>query len=156
MMNIINGGEHADNPIDFQEFMIVPHGADTLADAVRWGSEIFHTLKKGPVTTRASGDCGMGDEGGFAPNIGSTNDAIEFILKSIEKAGYKPGEQVALALDCAATEFYKGGSYVISGEGKTLSLGAGWSTISPTSRRATRSGRSRTAWPRTTGRAGSC
>jgi enolase len=119
MMNIINGGEHADNPIDFQEFMIVPHGADTLADAVRWGAEIFHTLKKG--LSEAGLSTGIGDEGGFAPNIGSTNEAIEFILKSIEKAGYKPGEQVALALDCAATEFYKGGNYVISGEGKTLS-----------------------------------
>jgi enolase len=119
MMNIINGGEHADNPIDFQEFMIVPHGADTLADAVRWGAEIFHTLKKG--LSDAGLSTGIGDEGGFAPNIGSTDEAIEFILKSIEKAGYKPGEQVALALDCAATEFYKGGKYVISGEGKTLS-----------------------------------
>jgi enolase len=119
MMNIINGGEHADNPIDFQEFMIVPHGADTLADAVRWGAEIFHTLKKGLHDAGLS--TAVGDEGGFAPNIGSTNEAIEFILKSIEKAGYKPGEQVALALDCAATEFYKGGNYVISGEGKTLS-----------------------------------
>jgi len=119
MMNIINGGEHADNPIDFQEFMIVPHGADTLADAVRWGAEIFHTLKKS--LSEAGLSTGIGDEGGFAPNIGSTNEAIEFILKSIEKAGYKPGEQVALALDCAATEFYKGGNYVISGEGKTLS-----------------------------------
>jgi enolase len=118
MMNIINGGEHADNPIDFQEFMIVPHGADTLADAVRWGAEIFHTLKKG--LSEAGLSTGIGDEGGFAPNIGSTNEAIEFILNSIEKAGYKPGEQVALALDCAATEFYKGGNYVISGEGKTL------------------------------------
>jgi enolase len=118
MMNIINGGEHADNPIDFQEFMIVPHGADTLADAVRWGAEIFHTLKKGLHDAGLS--TSVGDEGGFAPNIGSTNEAIEFILKSIEKAGYKPGEQVALALDCAATEFYKGGKYVISGEGKTL------------------------------------
>jgi len=119
MMNIINGGEHADNPIDFQEFMIVPHGAGTIADAVRWGAEIFHTLKKG--LSEAGLSTGIGDEGGFAPNIGSTNEAIEFILKSIEKAGYKPGEQVALALDCAATEFYKGGNYVISGEGKTLS-----------------------------------
>ena len=119
MMNIINGGEHADNPIDFQEFMIVPHGAGTIADAVRWGAEIFHTLKKG--LSDAGLSTGIGDEGGFAPNIGSTNEAIEFILKSIEKAGYKPGEQVALALDCAATEFYKGGNYVISGEGKTLS-----------------------------------
>ncbi len=119
MMNIINGGEHADNPIDFQEFMIVPHGADTLADAVRWGAEIFHTLKKGLHDAGLS--TSVGDEGGFAPNIGSTTDALDFILKSIEKAGYTPGEQVAIALDCAATEFFKGGAYVMAGEGRTLS-----------------------------------
>jgi enolase len=118
MMNIINGGEHADNPIDFQEFMIVPHGADTLADAVRWGAEIFHTLKKGLHDAGLS--TSVGDEGGFAPNIGSTTDALDFILKSIEKAGYKPGEQVAIALDCAATEFFKDGAYVMAGEGRTL------------------------------------
>jgi enolase len=119
MMNIINGGEHADNPIDFQEFMIVPVGAETLADAVRWGAEIFHTLKKG--LSDAGLSTSVGDEGGFAPNIGSTDQAIEFILKSIEKAGYKPGEDVALALDCASTEFFKNGAYVMAGEGKTLS-----------------------------------
>ncbi|MDB5736607.1 MAG: eno, partial [Sphingomonas bacterium] len=119
MMNIINGGEHADNPIDFQEFMIVPHGAETLADAVRWGAEIFHTLKKG--LSEAGLSTSVGDEGGFAPNIGSTTQAIEFILKSLEKAGYRPGEDVALALDCASTEFFKDGAYVMAGEGKTLS-----------------------------------
>ncbi|WP_019833639.1 phosphopyruvate hydratase [Sphingomonas sp. PR090111-T3T-6A] len=119
MMNIINGGEHADNPIDFQEFMIVPHGADTLKDAVRWGAEIFHTLKKGLHDAGLS--TSVGDEGGFAPNIGSTTDALDFIMKSIEKAGYKPGEQVAIALDCASTEFFKDGKYVMAGEGKTLS-----------------------------------
>ena len=118
MMNIINGGEHADNPIDFQEFMIVPHGAETLAEAVRWGAEIFHTLKKGLHDAGLS--TSVGDEGGFAPNIGSTTDALDFILKSIEKAGYTPGDQVAIALDCAATEFFKGGAYVMAGEGKTL------------------------------------
>uniref|UniRef100_UPI0035CA7369 phosphopyruvate hydratase n=1 Tax=uncultured Sphingomonas sp. TaxID=158754 RepID=UPI0035CA7369 len=119
MMNIINGGEHADNPIDFQEFMIVPVGATSMIEAVRCGSEIFHTLKK------ALHDKGLatsvGDEGGFAPNIASTNEAIEFILKSIETAGYTPGDDVMLALDCAATEFYKNGKYEISGEGKSLS-----------------------------------
>ena len=119
MMNIINGGEHADNPIDFQEFMIVPVGATSMVEAVRCGSEIFHTLKK------ALHDKGLatsvGDEGGFAPNIASTNEAIEFILRSIETAGYTPGEDVMLALDCAATEFYKNGKYEISGEGKSLS-----------------------------------
>lgn len=119
MMNIINGGEHADNPIDFQEFMIVPVGATSMVEAVRCGSEIFHTLKK------ALHDKGLatsvGDEGGFAPNIASTNEAIEFILRSIETAGYTPGDDVMLALDCAATEFYKNGKYEISGEGKSLS-----------------------------------
>jgi enolase len=119
MMNIINGGEHADNPIDFQEFMIVPHGADTLAEAVRWGAEIFHTLKKG--LSDAGLSTSVGDEGGFAPNIGSTTDALDFILKSIEKAGYTPGDQVAIALDCAATEFFKDGAYVMAGENRTLS-----------------------------------
>ncbi len=119
MMNIINGGEHADNPIDFQEFMIVPVGADSMFDAVRCGSEIFHTLKKrlhekGLATA-------VGDEGGFAPNIASTTEALDFIMGSIEAAGYTPGDDVMLALDCAATEFFKDGAYHISGEGKVLS-----------------------------------
>ncbi len=119
MMNIINGGEHADNPIDFQEFMIVPVGASNIVEAVRCGSEIFHTLKKklhdkGLAT-------GVGDEGGFAPNIASTTEALDFIMASIESAGYKPGEDVMLALDCAATEYYKDGAYRMLGEGKTLS-----------------------------------
>ncbi|MCW2394300.1 MULTISPECIES: phosphopyruvate hydratase [unclassified Sphingobium] len=119
MMNIINGGEHADNPIDFQEFMIMPVGAESIAHAVQIGSEIFHTLKKGLHDKGLA--TGVGDEGGFAPNIASTDEALDFIMQSIEKAGYKPGENVVLALDCAATEFFKNGSYVISGEGKTLS-----------------------------------
>ncbi|MFA5968948.1 MAG: phosphopyruvate hydratase [Sphingomonas sp.] len=118
MMNIINGGQHADNPIDFQEFMIVPVGADSLFEAVRCGSEIFHTLKK------ALHDKGLatavGDEGGFAPNLASTTDALDFIMKSIEAAGYTPGDDVMLALDCAATEFFKDGAYHIDGEGKVL------------------------------------
>jgi enolase len=119
MMNIINGGEHADNPIDFQEFMIVPVGAENIVEAVRCGSEIFHTLKKklhdkGLAT-------GVGDEGGFAPNIASTSEALDFIMQSIEAAGYTPGEDVMLALDCAATEFFRDGAYHISGEGKVLS-----------------------------------
>jgi enolase len=119
MMNIINGGEHADNPIDFQEFMIVPVGADSLAEAVRCGAEIFHTLKKklhdkGLAT-------GVGDEGGFAPNIASTTDALDFIMSSIEAAGYQPGDNVMLALDCAATEYYRDGAYKMVGEGKTFS-----------------------------------
>ncbi|MEM6890402.1 MAG: phosphopyruvate hydratase [Pseudomonadota bacterium] len=119
MMNIINGGEHADNPIDIQEFMIMPVAAENIRDAVRMGSEVFHTLKKELSTAGMS--TGLGDEGGFAPELGSTRDALDFILKSIEKAGYKPGEEIYLALDCAATEYFKDGQYVLSGEGKTLS-----------------------------------
>jgi enolase len=118
MMNIINGGAHADNPIDFQEFMIVPVGADSLFDAVRWGSEIFHTLKKG--LSDAGLATAVGDEGGFAPALGSTRDALDFVLRSIEKAGYAPGEDVFLALDCAATEFFKNGRYEMTGEGRSL------------------------------------
>ena len=119
MMNIINGGEHADNPIDFQEFMVMPVGAPSLAEAVRWGSEIFHTLKKGLHEKGLA--TAVGDEGGFAPNLASTRAALDFIMASIEQAGFTPGEDVVLALDCAATEFFKGGKYEISGEG--LSLG---------------------------------
>ena len=118
MMNIINGGEHADNPIDIQEFMIMPVAASNIRDAVRMGSEVFHTLKK--ELSAAGLATGVGDEGGFAPNIASTREALDFILKSIEKAGYKPGDEIHLALDCAATEYYKDGKYVLSGEGKTL------------------------------------
>ncbi|MEO1967989.1 MAG: phosphopyruvate hydratase [Sphingomonadaceae bacterium] len=118
MMNIINGGEHADNPIDIQEFMIMPIGAPTLADAVRWGSEVFHTLKKGLAQKGLS--TSVGDEGGFAPDIASTRDALDVILAAIEQAGFKPGEDIALALDCASTEFFKDGKYVISGENLTL------------------------------------
>ncbi|MEP2680552.1 MAG: phosphopyruvate hydratase [Sulfitobacter sp.] len=119
MMNIINGGEHADNPIDIQEFMIMPVAADNIREAVRMGAEVFHTLKK--ELSAAGLSTGIGDEGGFAPNISSSRDALDFILKSIEKAGYKPGEDMYLALDCAATEYYKDGKYILSGEGKTLS-----------------------------------
>jgi enolase len=119
MMNIINGGEHADNPIDIQEFMIMPVAADNIRDAVRMGSEVFHTLKK--ELSAAGLSTGIGDEGGFAPNINSTRDALDFILKSIEKSGYKPGEDIYLALDCAATEYFKGGKYELAGEGKSLS-----------------------------------
>ncbi len=118
MMNIINGGEHADNPIDIQEFMIMPVSAPTLRDAVRMGAEVFHTLKK--ELSNAGLATGVGDEGGFAPNISSTREALDFILKSIEKAGYKPAEDIYLALDCAATEYFKDGNYVLAGEGKTL------------------------------------
>lgn len=118
MMNIINGGEHADNPIDIQEFMIMPVSATNIREAVRMGSEIFHTLKK--ELTAAGHNTGIGDEGGFAPNIGSTREALDFIMTSIEKAGYKAGEDVYLALDCAATEYFKDGKYELAGEGKSL------------------------------------
>jgi enolase len=115
MMNIINGGMHADNPIDFQEFMVMPVGADSLFEAVRMGSEIFHTLKKklhdkGFATA-------VGDEGGFAPKLASAPEALDFIMSSIEAAGYKPGDDVVLALDCAATEYFRDGAYRFDGEG---------------------------------------
>jgi enolase len=119
MMNIINGGEHADNPIDIQEFMIMPVSATNIREAVRMGSEVFHTLKK--ELSAAGLSTGIGDEGGFAPNLSSTRDALNFVLKSIEKAGYAPGDDIYLALDCASTEYYKDGKYVLAGENKTLS-----------------------------------
>ena len=118
MMNIINGGEHADNPIDFQEFMIMPVGANTMADGIRMGAEVFHQLKKG--LHDAGLNTNVGDEGGFAPNVAGTDEAIGYVLKAIEEAGYKPGDDVMLALDAASTEFYKDGKYNISGEGKVL------------------------------------
>ncbi len=117
MMNIINGGAHADNPIDFQEFMIMPVGASSVREAVRWGSEVFHTLKKG--LKDAGHNTNVGDEGGFAPNLKSAQAALDFVMASIEKAGFKPGEEIALALDCASTEFFKDGNYVYEGEKKT-------------------------------------
>jgi len=119
MMNIVNGGEHADNPIDVQEFMIMPVAADSVREAVRMGAEVFHTLKK--ELSAAGLATGVGDEGGFAPALNSTRDALDFILRSIVKAGYTPGEQIHLALDCAATEYFKDGKYVLAGEGKSLS-----------------------------------
>jgi enolase len=118
MMNIINGGQHADNPIDIQEFMIQPVGAGTVADGIRIGSEIFQALKK--QLHDAGHNTNVGDEGGFAPDIKSADEALAFITKSCEIAGYRPGEDVTFALDCAATEFYKDGRYVMEGEGKTL------------------------------------
>jgi enolase len=118
MMNIVNGGKHADNPIDIQEFMIQPIAGGTMADAVRMGAEIFATLKKG--LHDAGHNTNVGDEGGFAPNIGSADDALAFISRACEKAGYRPGEDVTFALDCAATEFYHDGKYVLEGEGKTF------------------------------------
>ncbi len=119
MMNIVNGGVHADNPIDFQEFMIMPLGMPSFAEALRAGSEIFHTLRA--ALKGAGHNTNVGDEGGFAPNLPSADAALDFVTKAIEKAGYKPGDNVALAVDCAATEFFKNGAYVYEGEGKTRS-----------------------------------
>ena len=121
MMNIINGGAHADNPIDIQEFMIMPASAATCADAIRVGTEIFQALKK--QLKDAGHNTNVGDEGGFAPNLASADAALSFIMKSIEAAGYKPGSDVVLALDSASTEFFKNGKYVLEGEGKTLDAG---------------------------------
>jgi enolase len=118
MMNIINGGAHADNPIDFQEFMIMPVGAPTLAEAVRMGAEVFHTLKK--ALKDAGHNTNVGDEGGFAPNLPSAEAALDFIMKSIEQAGYKPGQDMVIGLDCAATEFFKNGAYRYEGTGQKL------------------------------------
>jgi enolase len=118
MMNIINGGQHADNPIDIQEFMIMPVGADSIAEAVRWGSEVFHTLKK--ELSQAGLATGVGDEGGFAPDLSSTRAALDFIMQSIEKAGFRPGEDICLALDCAATEYFRDGKYHMEGEGAAM------------------------------------
>lgn len=120
MMNIVNGGVHADNPIDFQEFMILPVGADSIADAVRIGTEVFHTLKSG--LKKAGHNTNVGDEGGFAPNLGSAVEALDFIVASIEKAGFKAGKDVYLGLDCASTEFFKDGKYHYEGEGKVRSI----------------------------------
>jgi enolase len=120
MMNIVNGGAHADNPIDFQEFMILPVGAPSFAEAVRWGAETFHALKG--ALKKAGHNTNVGDEGGFAPNLPSAEAALDFCLKAIEAAGFKAGADIALGLDCAASEFFKDGAYVYSGEGKTRSV----------------------------------
>jgi enolase len=119
MMNIINGGVHADNPIDFQEFMIMPVGAPSFREALRMGAEIFHTLKK--ALHDAGHNTNVGDEGGFAPNLKSPDEALSYISKAVEKAGYKLGDEVFFALDPASTEFFKDSKYVLEGEGKTLS-----------------------------------
>ncbi|WP_323041486.1 phosphopyruvate hydratase [Gemmobacter sp.] len=118
MMNIINGGQHADNPIDIQEFMIMPVSAHNIRDAVRMGAEVFHVLKK--ELKKAGHNTNVGDEGGFAPNLGSAREALDFILKSVEIAGYTPGEDIMLALDCASTEYFKDGRYAMTGEGLSL------------------------------------
>ncbi len=154
MMNIVNGGVHADNPIDFQEFMIVPLGVPTFAEALRAGSEIFHTLR---AALKAAGhNTNVGDEGGFAPNLPSAEAALDFVMKAIEKAGYRPGDDVVLALDPAASEFFKDGAYRLRGRRQDALAAAAGRTISPNSSAAIRSSRSRTAWRRTISRAGRC
>ncbi len=120
MMNIVNGGAHADNPIDFQEFMILPVGASSLSEAVRVGAEVFHTLKG--ALKKAGHNTNVGDEGGFAPNLPSAEAALDFVMKAIETAGFKPGDDVLIGLDCASTEFFKDGAYRYEGEGKTRSI----------------------------------
>ena len=122
MMNIVNGGAHADNPIDFQEFMILPAGASSFAEGLRWGAEIFHTLKSGLKS--AGHNTNVGDEGGFAPNLASAEAALDFVMGAIEKAGFKPGEDVFIGLDCASTEFFKDGAYHYEGEGKVRDIEA--------------------------------
>ncbi len=119
MMNVLNGGEHADNNVDFQEFMIMPVGASSFTEAMRWGIETYHALAK--VLSERGLSTGIGDEGGFAPNLASNEDALKLLLEAIEAAGYVPGDQIALAMDVASTEFFKGGNYVLAGENRTLS-----------------------------------
>ena len=152
MMNIINGGAHADNPIDIQEFMIMPVGAPTCADAIRMGAEIFHTLRK--ALKDAGHNTNVGDEGGFAPNLKSADEALGFIMKSIEKAGYKPGEDVVLALDCAADRVLQGRQVRHGGRGQVARQRRHGEVPGRPRRALSRSSPSRTAWRRTTGRAG--
>ena len=152
MMNVLNGGAHADNKVDFQEFMIVPCGAPTFAEALRMGTEVFHALKR---TLHERGlATAVGDEGGFAPDLGSNEEALQMLIEGIEAAGYRPDEDVAIALDPATSEIESGGSYVLEHEGRTLSARRRWPPTGPRWPAATRSSRSRTAWPRRTGRAG--
>ena len=151
MMNVLNGGAHADNSIDFQEFMIMPVGAPSFAEALRWGTETYHVLKK--VLHDRGLTTAVGDEGGFAPDLPSNEDAIKFLVEAIDAAGYVPGEEIAIALDPAVSEIYKDGRYHLTGEGKVLTADEFvdyWAASST----PTRSSRSRTAWPRTTGTAG--
>ena len=151
MMNILNGGAHADNPIDFQEFMIMPVGADTLSDAVRWGAEIFQALRT--KLSQAGHNTNVGDEGGFAPDLGGTRDALDLVMRAIEEVGFKPGDNIQLALDSASTEFFRDGKYHLKGEGKFCHR-MKWFFTTTTSARFILSSRSRTGLPKMTGRAG--
>ena len=152
MMNVINGGEHADNNVDLQEFMFMPVGAASFSEALRWGTECYHVLKK--VVSDRGLSTAIGDEGGFAPNLGSNEEAVQLLVEAIEIAGFTPGDDIAIALDTASSEFFSDGAYHLAGEGRTLSPGRDGRSTSPTSASAIRSCRSRTAWTRTTGRAG--
>ena len=153
MMNIVNGGKHADNPIDMQEFMIQPVGAPTIADAVRMGSEIFQALKK--QLHDAGHNTNVGDEGGFAPNLKSAEEALAFISRACEQAGYRPGEDVTFALDCASTEFFHDGAIPAGGRGQDVRCGGDGGLPGRTCAAGFRSSRSRMAAPRMTGPAGS-
>lgn len=151
MMNIINGGAHADNPLDFQEFMIAPTGADTFAEAVRMGSEVFHTLRRDLLA--AGHSTGVGDEGGFAPALRSAEEALDFVMAAIERTGYRPGTDIGLVMDPASSEFFRDGVYEYAGEGVRRTPPT-TSTTSPSSSTPTRSSPSRTRWRRTTWTAG--
>ena len=152
MMNVLNGGAHADNSVDFQEFMIVPVGAPTFAEALRTGAEVFHALKK-TLGKRGLGTA-VGDEGGFAPDLESNEAALQALIEGVEAAGYTPGEDVAIALDPATSEIFSGGAYELEHEGRDLSSRGDGRLLGRPLRTATRSSRSRTAWTRRTGTAG--
>ena len=153
MMNVINGGAHANNNLDLQELMIIPVGAPSFREAVRYGAEVFHALKK--IIDGKGMSTAVGDEGGFAPSVASHEAAIQLILEAIDKAGYTAGAQIAIGLDCAASEFYKDGKYHLEGEGLTLSARRVDRHPRHLGATSTRSSASKTAWPRATGTAGS-
>ena len=152
MMNILNGGAHADNNVDFQEFMVMPVGASSFSEALRWGVEVFHTLKA--VLKKRGYNTAVGDEGGFAPSLKSNVEAIEVVLEAIQQAGYKPGEEIAIALDPAASEFYQDGKYVFKKSDKSMKSWTRWCAGGRSGRRIIRSCRLKMDWLRTTGTAG--
>ncbi len=154
MMNVVNGGAHANNNLDLQELMIIPVGAPSFREAVRYGAEVFHALKK--IIHDKGMSTAVGDEGGFAPNVANHEAAIQLILQAIDKAGYTAGEQIALGLDCAASEFYKDGKYDLEGEGLTLAPAEWIDILATLGATSTPSSASKTAWAKATGTAGSC